>query len=276
MTHGVLYFITGTRHWPVLTVSLMTLREHWSGPVAIMLGDDRAVEIFNRLNSDGTMGHLIPIRFKGGGYRRNNGYMDKTKMIELSPFESTVFLDADTAVVKTIDPLFVTPFGRVRLTKYSDWVTTGTRIKKRIEGWRAVAPELVEAQLQKPYPAINTGVLSFGSGERSKEFSADWQKTAELKGGAFMADELAAQLIWLKHGAEVVDDRWNCSPIYGENTEGVHVWHFHGRKHLKGRAEGIWWPLYERAVKDNVGGIRDWTPAGDMRLDQYLKQTGRK
>lgn len=276
MSHGVLYFITGRRHWPVFTVSLMTLRDHWEGPVAIMLGDDNAWDLFERLKGDRRLGELIPVSFSDQARGRNSGYMNKTKMIGMSPFESTVFLDADTAVVGTVDPLFITPDGRVRLTKYSDWVTTGSRIKKRINAWKSVAPELVRGQLQKAYPAINTGVIAFGSGERSKQFEADWQETAMLRAGTFMVDELAAQMIWLRHGAEIVDDRWNCSPIYGENCEEVHVWHFHGRKHLRGRAEKIWWPMYQRAIKENIAGIQDWTPAGDRRLDEYLKRTGKK
>jgi hypothetical protein len=238
-----------------------------------MLGDDYAEELFGLLDKGG-LGPLIPIPFKQKSYGRNSGYMNKIKMIELSPFDSTVFLDADTAVVKTLDPLFVTPSGRVRLTRYSDWVTTGGRIKSRILSWSEVAPELVKEQTSNTYPAINTGVVAFGKGERSMEFARDWRATAELRAGSFLADELAAQLIWLRQGAEIVDDRWNCSPIYGANREGVHVWHFHGRKHLRKQAEQIWWPLYQRAIRDNVGGIRDWTPASDNRLAQFLKQKG--
>lgn len=273
MTRGVLYFLAGKRHWVVLTVSLMSLREHWAGPVGVIIADDDGAELFEFLKEDGRLGQLIPVQLDMTKYRRHGAYMNKPKMIEASPFESTVFLDADTAVVKSLDPLFITPHGRVRLTRYSDWTTQGRKISGRIQAWAEVAPELVAKQLESTLPAINTGVVAFGSGEQSINFGEAWKEMV-VKRPSFIADEIAAQLIWMDHGVEIVDDRWNCSPLYGANKADVCIWHFHGKKHLRSEAIETWWPLFLRAIKKDVARIRSWVPAGDRRLSEYLKQKG--
>ena len=270
---GVLYYLAGDQHWVVATVSLMSLRDHWTGPVGVMLGDKKAEVLFSRLASDERLAPLLPIRFKSDSYRRHGGYMNKPKMVRSSPFESTVFLDADTAIMQSIDPLFITPTGRVRLTRYANWVTTGRKVAGRIKKWSDVAPDLVAAQLAEELPAINTGVLAFGSGERSQQFGKAWEEMTARR-PSFIADEIAAQLIWMTHGAELVDDRWNCSPIYGKQKEDVRVWHFHGKKHTRPNALPLWLPLYKRAIREDIGGIASWTPAGDRRLAAYLKKEG--
>ena len=273
MYRGVLYYITGTRHWPVLICSILSLRKFYDGPIGIMFPDDADDELFNRLSGDPILAPVIPVRFRQVKYRRHSGYMNKPRMFKASPFDSTVFFDADTLIVGSIDDMFVEPEDKVRLTKFAHWTTYGKTIKKRITKWTKAEPERVQRQLDKEFAAVNTGVLAFGSGLASEKFGDDWLMTTNGN-PSFIADEIAAQLIYPEHECVLLDDRFNCSPRYGANRDKAVVWHFHGKKHLKPQAIELWWPVYQEAINKNIAGIRDWTPAGDGRLKEYLKVKG--
>lgn len=273
MDKGVLYFIIGTRHWAVLIASMLSLRRFYDGPIGLMFPDDGDDELFNRVSADPILSPIIPVRFKLDKYRRHSGYMNKPKMIQLSPFDSTVFLDADTLIAKPIDDMFIEPDGEVCLTKFANWTTKGKKIKGRISKWLRAEPERVQRQLDTEYAAVNTGVLAFGGGVLSRRFGDHWLDTTS-RNPRFIADEIAAQLIYPEHGCILLDDRYNCSPLYGANRDDAVVWHFHGKKHLRPQAIDLWWPVYSEAVEKNVAGIRDWTPAGDKRLREHLKTKG--
>ena len=274
MTEGVLYYLLGTRHWNVAVTSLLSLREVYDGPVSVLLVDDLALEMFDRIKKDGRLDPIdgIDFRSKQQVYGRHTGYMNKPKIVFASPYDSTVYLDADTIVAKPIDSLFGKQYGgRPWLTMFAGWQTNGGRMKRRLLRWKEVMPDEVEYQTTHPLPAINTGVVSFTKGERAELFGADWMATTESNPG-FIADEMAAQLLIRDHGVILVDDRWNCSPIYGKFKDDVVVWHLHGRKHLREVALPIWWPWYQRAVEMNLAGIAEWTPSGVDRLARKLEE----
>ena len=273
MNRGVLYYVTGDRHWCVLTVSLMSLRKFYNGPVALIIGDDGGEKIYDYISQDARLAPIIPvdIRDEQESYGRNTGYMTKPKMIRVSPFDSTVFLDADTVVVRDIEPLFIEPEGQVRLTSFGTWTTQQRKVVGRLKKWRDVDPYMVDKLIGTPYPALNTGVIAFGSGSRSMEFGMEWEVTTEMN-PSFIADEIAAQLIFLRHKVQVLDDRWNCSPIYGANKDEVYIWHMHGKKHLREQARPIWLPYFQRACELDMAGINEWMPAGDKVLSNYLTE----
>lgn len=274
MNKGVLYYVTGDRHWPVLTVSLMSLRRVYNGPVAMMVGDDAGYEIYDLIAQDARLGPIIllDMREEQTTYGRNTGYMNKPKMVRLSPFDSTIFIDADTLICGDIEPLFIHPDGEFRLTKFGNWTTKTKRVAGRIAKWRDVDPDMVDGLLSTELPAINTGVLAFGSGWKSQEFGMDWEITTDMN-PSFIADEIAAQIIFLKHHHQVLDDRWNCSPVYGQNKDVAIIWHFHGKKHLREEAKPIWLPRFQEACDLNLASIKDWLPAGDKTLAEYLEAT---
>lgn len=242
---GVCYLLIGSRHAPLLAVSIHTLRDYYAGPVAILVGDDEA-EKYARLIAQAD-GQTQVIRWQFVGGERGSVYAAKLRMFDLSPFDRTVFLDADTIVAGDFSALC--PRGnRVRITQFADWVTTGKKMSGRIVEWLDTAPLLVARMLHQPYPAINTGVLSF-----TKESGAFFRAWSELchQNIRFICDEISCQLMFPDYPHEVLPDRFNWCPLYSRSpqSEAV-VIHFHGgfdKLLKKEQYRKLWLPEFQRA-----------------------------
>jgi hypothetical protein len=266
VNRGIAYFIQGRQHWAVLTVSLWSVRRHFDGPIAIIAGDNEGLNIAFLLSDDVRLAPIIVIGIDGISGSPDASIANKPAIFNHSPFERTVFLDADTIVVGDFEELWPTS-DEVVLTSFANWITTRPPIRNRLMPWQRYAPSLVTRALSAPYPAINTGVFAFARG--SDKYMAEWIELT-LHWISFACDELAAQLIYPSHRVRLVDDRYNCSPIYGHGKHDARIWHFHGKKHLKGQAAKIWWPVYQAVFRKNIGGICSWTPAGDDRLARFI------
>lgn len=267
---GVLFMLTGQKHANVLVVSIHSLRKSgYRGPVHIAVGDEAAQEIAVHCFADERLAPLSYKRWKPPSGFRNSGYLSKTWMDTLPPFERTVFLDADTMVVGDLAPLFEHE-SPVVLTQFSSWLSNGRKISGRIRPWGDVAPDDVREMSGNSYRAVNTGVIAFDRSEASRRFFAEW-RTLTQKKPVFICDELSAQLIYWRHAVVVLDSRYNCSPIHDRREDAV-VYHFHGRKHVN-REQGrkIWLPLYDECVRLNVARIAEWTPGSDRRLREFLE-----
>ena len=272
MDKGVLYLLAGKKHWNHFVVSLVSLKNHWDGPVCIACADDEALQMYQWVKDDGAFPEVIKVDIRDDFHNRRNGaYLVKTRMIDYSPFDKTVFLDADTLVVGSIEDIF--PQGsEVRLTQFSDWVTTGKKMSKRIDHWKELLPDEVAHMQAHAYPAINTGVLGFS--KKSTEFSEKWQEVSEQL-VRFMVDELVAQLIYPEFLHTVLSDRYNASPVYSKSPyDDVRVWHGHGGKmHKNERGRKLWYPVFEAVLGENYANIQEWWtapryPGKDYKLKQ--------
>lgn len=267
---GCLYMLTNDKHANVLAVSIWSLcKSGWKAGIHIACGDDKAERIAKFCADDARL-DVTWHRWQHPTGKRGTAYYAKTMMNELSPFNRTVFLDADTLIVRDISALLPTAEHPVVLTSFAEWVSTGKKISKRIRPWEGVCPTEVAEQLSRPFPALNTGVLSFSRSEAAQAFFADWQATT-AKRIAFICDEIGAQLCFTRHPVKVLDDRYNCSPVHSRHERPV-IYHGHGFKFIK-KEQGrkLWMPWYDRAVAENVASIKEWTPAGDRHLKSYLQ-----
>lgn len=277
---GVLYLVSGSRHLAVLAVSLWSLRKHWQSPIHIAVGDRAAEIIVCQAAADrrlsGSEENLTWSRWKPPAGQRGSAYFAKTFMFELSPFERTIFLDADTLVCAGVESLIVSPLHAVTLTQFANWTTRGRRIQGRIRRFREASPADADEMFAREYPAINTGVMAFDKSKAAEDFFRDWKATA-AKRIEFICDELACQLIFWRHSVRVLDDRWNYSPIHSrsarENEAHPAIYHFHGKKHVR-RPEGLrlWLPAFQQCWRQNIAGIAHWAPSGDRYLADLLRQ----
>lgn len=140
-------------------------------------------------------------------------------------------------------------------------------MRGRLQAWHKVRPERVELMKVVPYPAINTGVFSFAS--TSTEYLADWKATTNAN-PIFMADELAAQLIFPDHKHVINSDRWNYSPRYSvPNDKTIRIRHYHGFQHARpNKSDGwkTWCDLYHQCYAENRCGVRDLPHDKHLRL----------
>lgn len=270
MCDGVLYINVGLKHAIHLAVSIYSLRKWWDGPVAIACGDDSAEEIGHFIAGDPELRPVTIIRFDHEDNGRGSTYATKCRMGEFSPFERTVFIDADTLIVGDFRPMFPA-MGGVTLTQFSDWVSTGRMISGRVEKWRHVCDKMVNRMLECPYPAINTGVMGFTSS--STDWFEDWKKVTN-KNISFICDEIAAQLIFPDHAVKVLDDRFNCSPTYSWGTGDVRIWHGHGFRFLKKETgRQLWLPVFKEALVRDTAKLQSWFKSVPNSPEESLWQT---
>lgn len=283
MTNGVVFMIQGSKHWNQLVVAVYSLSKHYDGRVCLIAGDDEGEEVSNNIQAeDHNLGLDISVLRWDAPTRGQTGksgqcYANKCEMGRLTPFDQSIFLDADVLVVDSLDDLWP-KVREVKLTAFADWVTTGKMMGSRIARWKDVCPDEYKMMSEKPYPAINTGVIGFC---RYSTFMPDWKATTN-RNVCFICDEIAAQLIFVRHNVIVMDDRWNFSPKYSKQNDKSclpisnfpKIIHYHGKQHARpDKSDGYktWIPVYKECLDQNIAGIQDWTPGRDRHLRKYLE-----
>ena len=267
MTDGVLYLSMGQKHAIHLIVSVCSLREHYQGPVAIVTDTGEGLDVAARIADDASLGPVLLIprpEMRAGGH--GVSYLCKTWLPPISPFDRTIYLDADTVVVGDISPLWPDlESGETILTQFADWVSTGGKMRQRILGWQEAEPERVRRMLRCDYPAINTGVVAWS--RNSTAFAKDWAETGARR-VSWIGDEIAAQLIFPDHRVRVFDDRFNASVVFApygmsvETRKDVRVAHGHGNKFWKRPSgQSIYMPHYLRFLEADRCGLRSMRPS---------------
>ena len=271
---GVCYMLTGNKHASMLLVSLMSLRWHYKGPITIIAGDDAATEAVSHIVGDERISEGIDMKSwpapVGGGKGRQHA--NKSSLLELSPYKRTVFLDADTMVVGRINEMLPrSGTEEIRLTQMVNWTTDMRVIKKRIVPWEQLLPARAALMKATPYPAINTGVIGFT--DRSTRYFTQLKDLC-LKNEIFMCDELVANLIFLDYPHVIMPHIYNYSCKFSEQVTPVseaRIIHFHGMKHVRTNiGKKLWVPLYDQAVRTNLGGVNEWSPGKDRQLKIFL------
>jgi hypothetical protein len=269
--------LTGSKHGAQLAVAVFALRYRYDGPLALIAGNREGREVCQRIADDPRSGPVQLVTWDaptGGG--KGLQHANKCQITELMPYDEAVFLDCDTLVVGDITELFPRPgTEEVVLTQFANWWSNDRKIKGRTEPYRDILPAEVARSQSSRYPAINTG--TFGITKRSTRYVARW-KTACQQRPKFMCDELVAQVIFPDFPHRVLDERWNCSPIFSHarygppNDADVRIWHGHGWKFIT-RSHGhvIWMPYYHAAAAQGFAQLGEWAPAVDKKLRKVLE-----
>ena len=262
MTDGIIYFLWGSAHATQLLVSLWSLRRHYAGPVAILTPDpppSPAHLIARDPRLQTTVG-FVPLC----AGRRNGAHCTKTWIHRHTPFDRTIFLDADTLVAGTLEALWPQQNAPI-WTHWPKWKAFGSPVEARIRRFAAEAK--CEHLLEKcgAWPAINTGVFSFHRDDAALEPIHELC----LRGRqVFIPDECAVQLLAMHHPHQLLDDRWNLSPRHG--SEGgradPRVIHAHGGKVLQPWIKARWLATLRAAWDLDLGGVRMWMPSWDREV----------
>ena len=277
MDRGVIYLLTGPSHGVRMVVSLWSLRAHFAGPITVYTTHPDSHEIGRqcavdpRLKVEHRTCELISTR-------KNASFLTKVSLLPKAPYTTNLYLDADTIPAGDVSQLWEeAEQHEFCATRFSDWISTGRKMRKRIEQWRdfeqdrydlAWLEQLVDAALQ-PHPAVNGGIFAF---QPTAKLLKPWFELAMTGKNHFICDEVALQLLLHHYPHGLVDCRFNCSPTFGKSCHDVRIWHFHGEKHIKrDNYRALWWPIYQECVINNVANINDWGPASDRRLAGYLR-----
>ena len=206
---GVNYMLVGAKHGVQLTVSVFSLRRVYAGPICLIIGNDEAETVAERLLAEPAAQPIQQVRWdapvRGG---KGLQHCNKTTILDHTPFDEFIFLDCDTLPTGPIDKLFpIEGTEQVVLSQFANWTSQLPKIKRRTEQYREMLPGLVAMSHGNRYPAINTG--TFGMSRASTAFVSRWRELSEAR-PVFMCDELIAQLIFHEYPHTVLDERWNC------------------------------------------------------------------
>ena len=150
----------------------------------------------------------------------------KTRIYSLSPFRETLFLDADTEVMKS-------PDGGFELLKYVDVVLTqDANTKLSDANWRYLSPEEVRETKELVGVDVmyfNSGVIFFKRSERIKEMFQQWNREWSIFG---KQDQLALVRAIHKHPVRIAPMRYPFNTH--KKAEVTFVYHKHRTASRKG------------------------------------------
>lgn len=251
MNQGVEFFNFGERCVIKLFNAIYSLRKVYSGPIVVRQDVqspflDDIVTLFKPFN-------IIFDFFEMNSNfcNRNLSYSTKPRILQQSIFQYTMFCDSDTLFLSPINDFFKAIHENgIVLTKFNNWVSTGSIISKRIKRMsKFIDGDQLEQSLEHR-PALNTGILGFDK-DKSQEFFKEWIDITEKAKGLFIVDEIACQVMFFKHNCKVLGPEWNCSVIYGDLTD-AKILHFHGKKnsHQDFFGARLWWASLYWAMQD--------------------------
>ena len=139
MRVGVVYLLTHIQLAARLVVSIHSLRKWYTGPITLFTTRPDSHRIGALLAEDKRLGVEVARLKERRGEGYISSYITKTAAVRSSPYDATVFFDADTIIVGSLAELFhaakTTP---ITATQYCNWTTTFAPVKERIEQWKAL------------------------------------------------------------------------------------------------------------------------------------------
>ena len=280
---GVIYWIAGSKCLSRLWVSIASLRRVYPD-VRIWVVLDNAtvpkdfVGPFQAISETGagktwwSFAHLHLKKQDNGKYPPNWALLEKCRIHLRTPFESTVFLDADTMVLKPFHELWEwAEEYEFTSCAFANWKSDG-KVKGRIQRYEKVCPEL----LPKAYalgPAINTGVFAWRKGATIFEGTDTLPSMfalAESNRETRIPDEIAAQILMAHYPCKIAPQKFNHTCNKLPLDPDCRVLHFHGRKHMhldKTKRTGaavIWSDFFMELIEEDWCGLREvvgrWGP----------------
>jgi len=273
MDKGVIYFNQGSKCLLRLIVSIHSLRKYYDGPISIISSGDESHQLCNKL-FNGTDVNIIESSYDRSIEGKNDVYLKKASVNFWTPYELSVFLDADTLVRGSIDELFEYALKyEFVVPQFTNWTTKTKAIQRRIRGWEEFYPELMESAF-KFGPAVNCGVFAF---KKNAQFSINWHNDIKPGRNNFIPDETGMQVVLNKYSHFVCDQKFNVSCKYSDPLDGgTRVIHYHGRKHCRRNDEGtvlyhgdLWLQELNEASHKNYLNINK--APHDRMYKKYLK-----
>lgn len=278
MNKCAVYVMSGPAHLPYLVTSLHTLRDHYNGPVRVYAWPE-SYEIASRVCED--FGSRTECVLREPTYRGKNAqFFDKLHVMLEAPGDVNLYLDADTLIEGSLDPLFEMGSKGFVATQFCDWTTAGGVIQKRIGRLidREGVPQVALRRLLEgpPQPSVNGGIWACVPSSPALEQWRAWTGTVL---DIFIADETVLHLVTEEFRADrcgfsrtqiETSGRFNYSPkmFYKQYRPGclaeagVTIWHGHGdcftrpNKSLEGTE--MWMAVYRECLEENIGGMADW------------------
>jgi hypothetical protein len=272
---GVIYYNLNSKCLVRLMTSIFALRKVYDGPCTVIHEGEPREQLEEFCAHHDVDVLTVP---KQG----ENALVRKSQLWRVTPYQYSVFLDADTIPLASPAPLLelAKAHGFV-VHHFSDWKTTGGMVSRRIRNWKPViGADGVKGALAYG-KAINTGIFAF---DKDSSFMPEWERITR-EGWAKnctrrLVDEVAAQVMLHDHDHAIVGPEWGCSGRYGGHIGVPKIMHYHGQKHVMDDLGCVhwkrnynemhdkyaeWWPLIKQANGDKRFGR--WYATRNQRED---------
>jgi len=252
-------------------IALYTLRQHYQGPVTMFLEEsyphefEETCKYFNVDIVHNPKRHEVRTLIR------------KTETFMYTPYDRTLWLDADAVVLGPIDEMFdYLDDNDVAIPHFAGWWSDGGIYSRRIKKYKGIAaPKYIDEAL-KHHPAVNTGIVAY----RKCKFIEDWIELA-IKGGSkkgkekiFIADEVAFQVLYPSYDRIFIAPRkFNVSVKHDHGeTKDPRIIHYHGDKHVLEHPNCEHWKeTFNKMRKENIANINAFMKYADKRLKRWLQ-----
>jgi lipopolysaccharide biosynthesis glycosyltransferase len=268
---GVIMFNCGTKCLIRAIVCLYSLRKYYDGDVTFFLEEsstpkefDEVCKYFNvnivKLPDDPGVGALIK----------------KTKTLWNTPYDKTLWLDADIVITGKIDEMFsyLDDTHTFAIPNFCRWKSNGHHVGKRVKRFKDIVSKEILDEALNNHPAINTGIFSY---KKQTKFLKDWIDLSIKTIGKhiFIGDEIACQVLMpqFKDEIYIADPKFNVSVLYGNDIEDKRAIHYHGNKPvLSVPLCEIFKQTFREMCDKNTANINFFLKYADSRLGEYLKK----
>lgn len=276
-SRGIIMFNRGSECVVRAIVCLYTIRKQWNGPITFFVEEpypkefDEACKFFGADVIHNEKNHELKTLVR------------KTDMFSRSPYDRTLWVDADMVILGDISKMFD------NLDEYDcciphfcGWFADGKTISKRIRRFDGLVEKDIYDKSLEHHKAVNTGILSWKKSEKWDKFIRDWVSLA-IKGSKahiFIPDEVAFQILYPsadKWGMKVLieETNYNVSVLHDHGqSKDQRVIHFHGDKHvLDVPSCDIWKQIFQEMCDKNIANINYFVEHyADKRLRKYLNR----
>lgn len=256
MNKGVIFLITGNSYSLRLMVALCSLRRVYHGPVTVLYNDHTDIEFIEKLLEY----DVCDVEKIESGKGKSGTQLTKSRLDELTPYDVTVFLDADVLVLREfVAELFeIAEEHEFVATQMKDWTSASKPIMKRYRGWinsGAEHKDLMQAAWDAgaDLPGLNTGVFAF---KKDAEIFKDWHSVSKagFDKKVFIAEEIACNALMASGNGIIVGPEFNASCRFHDDREYLTAKciHYHGVGHVrlgKSRGSSEHWCRYFESMR---------------------------
>lgn len=257
MSRGILYHFTGMPSVVPLICSLLNLRKFYGGRVAIATIPE-LLPITKQIASDPSLDCEIVETYM---FPRcvHPHWVAKVFTYLASPFERTLYLDADTIVQKPClheffrtEACVLTQANGYGLADINGYGRYGRQQLEFALQHGPVFADLYAASLEANVKLINAGVLAFTRGDPILQRVHDLLIAVRR---SHASDEHIFQLLMASMPHELWPQQYNWLPERDANVDNRLIYHFF-RKQWRKKFAHEFQPYLDAAMEKNTGGIR--------------------
>lgn len=273
---GIIFLNAGTKMLPRLLVSIHSLKKHTNSNIALLSIDGEGQDYCQKLCEHFNI-QLITIPKSLAN--RKYYWFEKARLHLYTPFDTSIFLDSDTVVLRNFDELFdEVKKNDFIACQFSHWTSNGRTISKRLKQWSDTHPDLVSNTINANIPSVNVGVYGF---QKNAEFMKHWFDITITHPSANLPEESTCHFLLTQYKSKIVSNKYNCSCKHDDpKAKDVKIVHFHGRKHCRidkpiafKYNSDIWLKEWIEVYNKNLCDIKSWyRNMGDRYINNFMKQ----